>query len=639
MVVVSFESRLADAMAESIRRRGGTPLSAPSTREIPLAENAEAFSFAEKLLAGRVDLLICMTGVGTRILLEALGTRHEKPKLIQAISRTTVVARGPKPVRVLKENAIPIAITVPEPNTWVEILSELDHNPRSLSLDGKTVAIQEYGVSNERLVQGLKQRKASVLQVPVYRWALPEETGPLLAAVRAIIDGKVRIALFTSAIQVHHLMKFASGEGLEQALREALKKVMIASIGPATSEALADHQLPADFEPSHPKMGILVNEVADRAAELIRQKQEGPFLHHVKAAAPPAAQPGGAMARKASLFLKACRREPIPVTPVWIMRQAGRYLKEYRQIRSRVSFMELCKTKELAAEVAIAAAQRLKADAAILFSDLLLIVEPMGLELEYAGDNGPTITGQVATAAAVDRLPEIEPAESLGYVFDAVRLTRAWLDPKLPLLGFTGAPFTLAAYVIEGGASRSFLETKRFMLSDPGAWNALMGKLVRGLTKHLNGQIEAGADAVQLFDSWVGCLGPEQYRQYVLPHTRALIKGLKPGVPVIHFGTGTASFLKEFRAAGGDVIGVDWRMELNRAWSEIGGDAGIQGNLDPAVLCATPEVIRREVKQILVQAGGRPGHIFNLGHGILPQTPEENAIALVEMVHEMSNKR
>ena len=327
------------------------------------------------------------------------------------------------------------------------------------------------------------------------------------------------------------------------------------------------------------------------------------------------------------------------MTPVWIMRQAGRYLKEYRQIREKTSFLELCKNKELAAEVAITAAVKLKTDAAILFSDLLLIVEPMGLDLEYGTGNGPVITGQPKDAAGLDRLPEVEPAESLSYVFDAVRLTRRNLDPKIPLLGFAAAPFTLASYVIEGGASRSFLETKRLMLSDPGAWDALMEKLTRGLVKYLNGQIEAGADAVQIFDSWVGCLGPEEYRQSVLPHTRALIKGLTPGVPVIHFGTGTAPFLKEFREAGGDVIGVDWRMDLGSAWNEIGTDAGIQGNLDPAVLCAPLEVIRREVKRILTQAGGRPGHIFNLGHGILPQTPEENAIAMVDLVHELSNKR
>jgi len=327
------------------------------------------------------------------------------------------------------------------------------------------------------------------------------------------------------------------------------------------------------------------------------------------------------------------------VTPVWIMRQAGRYLKEYREIRQRVSFPELCKSKELAAEVAISAVERLKADAAILFSDLLLILEPMGLELEYGSENGPTVAGRVASAADVDRIPEIEPAESLRYVMDAVRLTRQNLDPKIPLLGFAGAPFTLAAYMLEGGSSKSFVNTKRFMFSDPGAWNTLMEKISRAVVKYLNGQIEAGVDAVQLFDSWVGCLGPEEYRHFVLPHTRSVIKSLKLDVPVIHFGTGMASFLKEFRQAGGDVIGVDWRVDLGSAWAAIGRDTAIQGNLDPAVLCAPIPVIREQVQRILKQTGGRPGHIFNLGHGILPQTPEENAVALVEIVHELSNKR
>ncbi len=632
--VVSFESRLADAMTESIRRRGGQPLSAPSLREIPLSENAEAFSFAEKLFAGRIDLLICMTGVGTRILLEALATRYDKQQVLEAFSRLTVVARGPKPIRVLKENNIPITITVPEPNTWLEIIHELDHNSRSLALEGKTVAVQEYGVSNEKLIQALKQRGANVLQVPVYRWALPQDTAPLLQAIREITDGKVQMALFTNAAQVDHLLRFASGEGLEPSLREALKRMVITSIGPMTSEALHEHGLSVDFEPSHSKMGILVNEAADHAAELIREKKEGPARRYVNTKATQVS----AVGRQDSPFLKACRREPTSVTPVWIMRQAGRYLKEYRQIRDRVSFLELCKSKELAAEVAIAAAERLKVDAAILFSDILLIVEPMGLTLEYGSENGPEISGQVAAAADVDRLPEIEPAESLKFVFDAVQLTRQCLNTKIPLLGFSGAPFTLAAYIIEGGASKSFVNTKRFMYSDPGAWNALLQKISRGLVKYLNGQIEAGADAVQLFDTWVGCLGPEEYEQYVLPHTRSVIQGIKPGVPVIHFGTGTAGFLRQMREAGGDVIGVDPRVELDQAWAAIGTDVGIQGNLDPVVLFAPREVIRAKVKRILEQAASRPGHIFNLGQGILPNTPEENAVAMVEYVHALSQR-
>jgi len=639
--VVSFESRLAEAMAESIRRRGGQPVSAPSLREIPLGGNAEAFAFAEKLFAGRIDMVVCLTGVGTRILLEALATRYERQKVLEALGRLTVVARGPKPIRVLKENAIPITISVPEPNTWEEILQTLDQSSRGMSLAGKTVAVQEYGVSNERFITGLKQRGANVLQVPVYRWALPEDTQPLLSAIRRIAQGQIQVALFTNAAQVDHLFRFASGEGLEQPLREGLRQMVIASVGPITSEALQEHGLAADFEPSHQKMGVLVNELADQTQELIREKREGPIRRYVKVlpaaggAAAPAVERG---MRKDSLFLKACRREPVPVTSVWVMRQAGRYLKDYRWIRNRVSFLELCRSKELAAEVAIAAAERLKVDAAILFSDILLIVEPLGLTLEYGSENGPVLSGQKAAPEDVDRLPEIEPAESLPYVFEAVKTTRQWLNPAVPLIGFSGAPFTLASYVIEGGASRSFTQTKRFLYSDAGAWEALLAKIARGLIKYLNGQIDAGADVVQIFDTWVGCLSPAEYERHVLPHTRAVIEGLKGRVPVIHFGTGTAAFLSQFRRAGGDVIGVDSRVELGHAWQALGADVGIQGNLDPTVLLAPRERIRAEVQRILQQAAGRPGHIFNLGHGVLPETPEENVIAMVEYVHELSRR-
>ena len=639
--VVSFESRLAEAMTESIRRNGGQPISAPSLREIPLTENHEAFSFAEKLFAGKIDVHICMTGVGTRILLVALSTRYDRQKIVEALSRLTIVARGPKPVRVLKENAIPITITVPEPNTWREIVHALDQSHRSLPLQGKTVVVQEYGISNERLILALKERGANVLQLPVYRWSLPEETAPLLQAIQQIIEGKVQIALFTNAAQADHLLRFASGEGLEQPLRDALRHMVIASIGPTTSEALHEHGLASDFEPSHPKMGILVSEVAEQAAELIREKQEGPSLRFVRVSE--GGQPSDKVAderepRRDSLFLRACRREATSVTPIWVMRQAGRYLKEYRRIRNRVSFLELCRNKELAAEVAIAAVERLKVDAAIVFSDILLIVEPLGLTLEYGSENGPELSGQAVALEDVDGLPEIEPAETLSFVFEAVRMTRQCLNPRIPLIGFSGAPFTLAAYIIEGGTSRSFVNTKRFIYSNPGVWNTLLQKISRGLVKYLNGQIDAGADAVQLFDTWVGCLSPDEYEQYVLPHTRSVVQGLKPGVPVIHFGTGTTAFLRPMRQAGGHVIGVDSRVELDRAWEIIGSDVGIQGNLDPAVLLAPCEVIRAKVKRILEQAGGRPGHIFNLGHGVLPDTPEENVVALVEYVHELSQR-
>ncbi|MBI3128628.1 MAG: uroporphyrinogen decarboxylase [Candidatus Tectomicrobia bacterium] len=342
-------------------------------------------------------------------------------------------------------------------------------------------------------------------------------------------------------------------------------------------------------------------------------------------------RPEGPAAQDASPFLRACRREPGAPTPIWLMRQAGRYMKEYRDLRERVPFKDLCRDPALAAEVTVTAARAIGADAAILFSDILLILEPMGMELEYSKGNGPVLANPVREGRDAERLREAEPG-CLPFVFEAVRQIRSALPAGMPLIGFSGAPFTLASYMIEGGGSREFTLTKGFMYRDPGAWRSLMERLVRALVPYLNGQIEAGAQAVQIFDSWVGALGPADYREFVLPHTRALIEGLRPGVPVIHFGTGTASLLEAMREAGGDVIGLDFRVELGEAWMRL-GEVAVQGNLDPAVLLGDRDLIRRRAEAILRQAGGRPGHIFNLGHGVLPSTPVDNVRFLVDLVH------
>ncbi|MDX6272507.1 MAG: uroporphyrinogen decarboxylase [Acidobacteriota bacterium] len=339
-----------------------------------------------------------------------------------------------------------------------------------------------------------------------------------------------------------------------------------------------------------------------------------------------------------SPFMRACRRESVPYTPVWLMRQAGRYMREYREVRARTTFLELCKTPELASEVTVYAAERLGVDAAIIFADILLILEPLGLELEFAKGEGPVIHNPVRTAADVDRLREMESADSLDYVMQAIRQTRRALKPDLPLIGFAGAPFTLASYMIEGGGSKNYIHTKRLMHADSGAWHALMSRIARALPLYLNAQIEAGAQAVQLFDSWVGCLSPADYREFVLPHTLQAIRNIRPGVPVIHFGTGTATLLELLREAGGDVIGLDWRIPLDEGWRRIGYDRAVMGNFDQILLFTSPAIIREHVGRILQQAGGRPGHIFNLGHGILPETPVENVLALVEAVHELSRR-
>jgi uroporphyrinogen decarboxylase len=318
------------------------------------------------------------------------------------------------------------------------------------------------------------------------------------------------------------------------------------------------------------------------------------------------------------------------------MRQAGRYMPEYREVRARTTFLELCKNPSLAAEVTVTAAERLGVDAAIIFADILLILEPMGIDLEFARGEGPVIHNPVRKASDVDRLLEVEDVAALEFVYEAIRQTRRALKPDVPLIGFCGAPFTLASYMTEGSGSKNYVHTKRLMYDDAGAWHAMMALISRALVKYLNAQIAAGAQAVQLFDSWVGCLSPDDYREFVLPHTQRVIRGVTPGVPVIHFGTGTSALLELMREAGGDVIGLDWRVRLDDGWQRVGHDVAVMGNLDPVVLFAKQDVLRAQTEKILEQAGGRAGHIFNLGHGILPETPVENVIALVEMVHGLN---
>jgi uroporphyrinogen decarboxylase len=311
-------------------------------------------------------------------------------------------------------------------------------------------------------------------------------------------------------------------------------------------------------------------------------------------------------------------------------------MSEYRQVRAQTTFLDLCKNPALCSEVMCTAVRRLGVDAAIIFSDLLPILEPMGLDLEFAHGEGPVIHNPVREAADVDRVLELEDVRALDFVLETVRQTRRDLPADIPLIGFAGAPFTLASYIIEGGSSRHYRHTKTLMYRDPGAWRALLERLARAVTNYLNGQIAAGAQCVQLFDSWVGCLGPEDYRRSVLPSMRQIIDGIAPGVPVINFATGNPALLPLLSEAGGAVIGIDWRVRLDDAWRTVGDDRAVQGNLDPCVLLADRAEIRRRAQEVLDQAGGRPGHIFNLGHGVLQQTPVEHAIALVDAVHELS---
>ncbi len=337
-------------------------------------------------------------------------------------------------------------------------------------------------------------------------------------------------------------------------------------------------------------------------------------------------------------FLKACRREPAPYTPIWLMRQAGRYLREYRALRRTYSFLEMCKNPEIASQVTLQPMQRFELDAAIIFSDILIPLEPMGVNLEFAKGEGPLLPHPVREMKEIEKLRVIEPEEDVPFVLKTIQMVRKELGGRVPLIGFSGAPFTLASYMIEGGHSKNYVFTKGMMYQNRFAWEALMTKISETVIRYLNAQIDAGVQALQLFDSWAGCLSPSDYKEYVLPYSKKVIDGVGRRVPLIHFATSNAALLRLMKQAGGDVIGVDWRVDIAEAWALTGYDVGIQGNLDPVVLLGPAELIKKEAKRILDGVGGRPGHIFNLGHGILPNTPVESVTVLVDLVHEYSAK-
>jgi uroporphyrinogen decarboxylase len=334
-------------------------------------------------------------------------------------------------------------------------------------------------------------------------------------------------------------------------------------------------------------------------------------------------------------FLMACHRQPTEYTPIWLMRQAGRYMKEYRTLRKKYSFLEMCKNPEIAARVTLQPVEKFKLDAAIIFSDILIPLEPMGVEFEFAKGEGPVFHHPVKEMKDIEKLRVIEP-EEVSFLVKAIRMVRRELEGKIPLIGFSGAPFTLASYIIEGSHSRNYILTKELMYRNRPAWDALMNKISDVLIRYLNAQIRAGAQAAQLFDSWVGCLSPTDYEEYVLPYSKRVIDGVDKSVPLIHFATSNSTLLELMKRAGGDVIGVDWRVDIGEAWVRLGDEVAIQGNLDPVILIGSVDLIKQEVKRILDRVGGRPGHIFNLGHGILPNTPVENVAALIDTVHEYS---
>ncbi len=620
--IAAMESRRASDMARLIEKYNGLAYVSPSMREVPIEPNRPAIDFAYRILTGEITYLIFMTGVGFRQFLKATERHIETQRLLDSLSDITTVCRGPKPVAAMREFGLKPTHRVAEPNTWRELLQLVD---TVAPVQNQTVGLQEYGVSNTSLVAGLEARGGRVTTLKVYGWDYPEDTAALEQNVRAISEGARDVLLLTSGHQVVNMLRMADQLQLTDRLRAQLKRMVVASIGPTTTDMLSECELTADFEPEHPKMGHLVVEAAKRCSALAQNKR-------VTIVTDPESGESRPHASQDSLFMRACRGETTARTPIWLMRQAGRYMEEYREVRARQSFLELCKKPELCSEVMCTAVARLGVDAAIIFSDLLPILEPMGFDLEFVKGDGPVIHNPVRDASEIDRVREVEDVGSLDFVFETVRQTRADLPAELPLIGFAGSPFTLASYAIEGGGSRQYLYTKKMMYRDPGAWNALMERLARSVVRYLNAQIAAGAQCVQLFDSWAGCLGPAEYAEFVLPHMKRIFEGITPGVPVINFATGNPELLPLLRGDRRTVVGVDWRIPLDVAWHRIGHDRPVQGNLDPAVLMGSQDQIRKRAAEVLRQADGRPGHIFNLGHGVLQHTPVENVIALVDYV-------
>ena len=335
-----------------------------------------------------------------------------------------------------------------------------------------------------------------------------------------------------------------------------------------------------------------------------------------------------------SILVRACKSQPVERTPVWFMRQAGRYMPEYRAVRKQYSLLEICKKPALAAEVTITATEALGVDAAIIFADLLLPLEVMGLPFHFSAGEGPVIEKPVRTTEDIALL-RTDRAADLGYVSEAVSLVAKHFAGRVPVIGFCGAPFTLASYMIEGGASRNYVHAKKMMYNSPADWNVLMGKLVAVAAAYSAAQVRAGADVIQIFDSWVGCLSVEDYRRYVLPHVTNLVRTLQTtGAPIIYFGTDSATLLPAMNETGAEVIGLDWRIPLDEGWRTLGHSCAVQGNLDPVLLFADWKELKSRAEDILRRAGGRPGHIFNLGHGILPETPVENVKNLARFVQE-----
>ena len=590
----------------------------------------ELKNFVNQLITGEVDVALFLTSDGlTRFMKRAIRST-EGSRLTNSLNDIRTVAVGTLVDQNLRSHGIVPAISVPDDVDWRELLVMLD---QECPVANMAVGL-EVTANVHELVAGLEARGATVLRLDAHAFQRADPTAAEQDILDAIEDGQLGTLLFPNPVCAARFAALISLRDLPS-LKRNTEQLVVMALGAETQQILCDRGIACDVMLSESQLRAEIQN-ANSASSAMSAIGIGKERIQQQRSRPVPSSHDQSAAWYNSPFMKAVRREPVDVTPIWMMRQAGRYMQEYRDVRSNVSFLDLCKNPQLCSEVMCTAVERLGVDAAIIFSDLLPILEPMGCELEYVKGDGPVIHNPIMEPSDVDRIEPLDSNEQLEFVMETVRQTRSELPADMPLIGFAGAPFTLASYMIEGQSNRTFARTKQIMFGDPEAWDVLMSKLVQSIIIYLKGQIDAGAQCVQLFDSWAGCLNTSDYRTYVLPHVNQVIDTIAPLAPVINFATGNPALLPELAAGQAQVVGIDWRIDLDDAWGIVGNDRAVQGNLDPTVLLTDLGQIRSHAERVLKQAGGRNGHIFNLGHGILPTTPVENAIALVEIVHEIS---
>lgn len=588
--------------------------------------DVELKNLVNRILTGEIDVAVFMTAAGFEQFFERCSKTIDRKRLLNSLADIQTVSVGSLVTNKLIEVGIQPSIRVAEDIGWRDLLVNLDHQCPVANLN---VAL-ESTIDIHSTAAGLEARGATVYRINPIEFSQHDPSSSEQDILDSIEDGDVGTLLFPNSVCASRYAALI-GQRERPTLSKNAEDLVIMALGEETEQTLNQCGIECDVVLSRNQLESEIKQsmVAVRMGR-DRQSQQlsGPGSSAMDENAPWFNSP----------FMKAIRREPVDVTPVWMMRQAGRYMQEYREVREKTPFLDLCRNPQLCSEVMCTAVNRLGVDAAIIFSDLLPILVPMGFDLEFLKGDGPVIHNPIRTNSDVDRVKPLENNDELQFVMDTVKQTRMDLPADMPLIGFAGAPFSLASYLIEGGSTKNYALTKQLMYSDTVAWRELMSRLTSSITIYLKGQIEAGAQCVQLFDSWAGCLGVNEYRTYSLPYVSEIISQISPLAPVINFATGNPALLPELAMTSAQVIGIDWRIPLDRAWKTVGYDRAVQGNMDPTVLLSGPKQIREKVETVLGQASGRPGHIFNLGHGILPQTPVDNAIALVDMVHEISSR-